>query len=250
MSNIKPGILGWHGFVFVSRNHRFLDIGSVCKYLIFKGIHAWMPRFPWRQNAVSDSTRFLQNNRDEIESFVSDFFLFGLLKCLLVTENIEGDIIELGSFKGGTATVMAHFLDYTGSRKSFYVCDSFEGHPYDDKTGTDRKGRFHDTNISYVTEKFKKFGVGDRIRVVKGRFEDSLPSHVDGEKFSFAFVDCDLYQSTKYVLDFLLPRMGKGSIIAFHDYGSARFGLTNAVHELCEHKGLKVNLYPVPHFQL
>ena len=35
---------------------------------------------------------------------------------------------------------------------------------------------------------------------------------------SLAYIDCDLYSSTKDVLDFLVPRLKHGMIIAFDDY--------------------------------
>jgi hypothetical protein len=35
---------------------------------------------------------------------------------------------------------------------------------------------------------------------------------------SLAYVDCDLYSSTKAVLNFLRPRLKHGMIIAFDDY--------------------------------
>jgi hypothetical protein len=37
---------------------------------------------------------------------------------------------------------------------------------------------------------------------------------------AFAYVDCDLYTSTKSVLDFLAPRLKHGMILAFDDYFS------------------------------
>lgn len=178
------------------------------------------------------------------------FFIGDLLGCILATETIEGDIIELGTYKGGTSIMIAHFLKNIGSKKRIYTCDTFEGHPYDDKFGKDRKGRFSDVNVSYVEDKFCRFGVADKIQIIKGMFEDVLCKRLSDKRFSLAFLDCDLYQSTKYSLSFLVPRMAYGAIIALHDYGNPEFGLTKAVSEQCQKNHLEVNLYPIPHIHM
>ena len=187
---------------------------------------------------------------EHTEDLAGLFFIGGLLECVLETQTIEGDIIELGTYKGGMSIMIARLLKNIGSKKRIYTCDTFEGHPYDDKFGKERKGRFSDVNFSYVEEKFCKFRVADKIRIVKGMFEDVLHRKLGDKRFSFAFVDCDLYQSTKYSLNFLIPRMADGGIIALHDYSNPQRGLSKAVHEQCHESHFKVNLYPIPHIHV
>ena len=187
---------------------------------------------------------------EHTEDLAGLFFIGGLLECVLATEPIEGDIIELGTYKGGTSIIIARFLKNISSKKRLYTCDTFEGHPYDDRFGKDRKGRFSDVNVSYVEDKFRRFGVADKIRIIKGTFEDVLYKKFGDKRFSFVFLDCDLYQSTKYSLNFLIPRMADGALIALHDYGNPHFGLSKAVNEECQKSHLKVNLYPIPHVQI
>ena len=165
---------------------------------------------------------------------------------------IRGDIIELGTYKGGTSIMIARFLKRIHSKKYIYACDTFEGHPYDDKFSTiiPRKGTFSDTSLSHVEDKFRRFGVADNIRIIKGLFEDTLYRELGGKKFSFAFIDCDLYDSTKYALNFLIPRMADKAIIALHDYGLDSWGMSVAIHEQCQKRGIKVNLYPIPHIKI
>jgi len=59
------------------------------------------------------------------------------------------------------------------------------------------------------------------FRIVPGYFEESLRDTASDnlpQNISLAYVDCDLYSSTKSVLEFLTPRMKHGMIIAFDDY--------------------------------
>jgi hypothetical protein len=43
--------------------------------------------------------------------------------------------------------------------------------------------------------------------------DDDAPINI-----ALAYIDCDLYSSTKVVLQFLMPRLKHGMIIAFDDY--------------------------------
>jgi len=59
-------------------------------------------------------------------------------------------------------------------------------------------------------------------RIVAGFYENTLTSQAAvgdlPDAVSLAYIDCDLYSSTKVVLDFLATRIRHGTIIAFDDY--------------------------------
>jgi len=180
-------------------------------------------------------------------------FKVNLLQLLEKTLSLEGDVIELGAYQGVTTLLLAQTLKEKGSTKKVYACDTYCGHPYDDypeaKHKSGRKGAFGDTSVNFVTQFLAD--VSHEVVVVEGMFEQTLPQ-LEG-KFCFAFVDCDLYQSTEYALNFLKERMVKDGIIAFHDYGDAYrryFGLTDAVDNWCSKNGFHINLEPVPHIEM
>jgi O-methyltransferase len=60
----------------------------------------------------------------------------------------------------------------------------------------------------------------NRYSVVEGYFDESLVrSDIDfPEDIALAYIDCDLYSSTRDVLAFLAPRLKHGMILAFDDY--------------------------------
>ena len=60
-------------------------------------------------------------------------------------------------------------------------------------------------------------GWEDRIQLIKGFFEDTLP-RISEERFSLAHLDCDLYTSYKTCLEFVYPRMLPGGVIVLDDY--------------------------------
>jgi hypothetical protein len=189
--------------------------------------------------------------KNKVEASMESFFLGGLLESVQATERVKGDIIELGTFKGGSTLMIGRLLKRIGSKKRIFACDTFEGHPYDDKftSSPPCKGEFSDTSTRYVLNKFRRFGVQDKITVIKGLFENTLLAKLGNERFSLAFIDCDLYDSTKYALNFLRMRMNNGARVVLHDYLDDRWGASKAINEWCQNNHFKVNLDPVPHIK-
>ena len=66
-------------------------------------------------------------------------------------------------------------------------------------------------------------GVGDFSLFMSGFFSDSLAASSPGydrlpEDIAIAYIDCDMYTSTKSVLNFLAPRLKHGMVLAYDDY--------------------------------
>lgn len=202
-------------------------------------------------NSVRKEVIFFSFYKSKVEALLGSSFLGGLLQSVQTTEPIQGDIIEFGTFKGGSTVMIGRLLKKMGSKRRIFACDTFEGHPYDDRftSATECKGEFSDTSVGYVLEKFRRFSVDDRIVIVKGQFEDTLLAKLADERFSLAFIDCDLYDSTKYALDFLHSRMNNGGRIVVHDYADDSWGATRAINEWCIKNDFEVNLDPVPHIE-
>lgn len=62
--------------------------------------------------------------------------------------------------------------------------------------------------------------VNENVRLVKGRFNETLPEFVKEhtEPCAFIHVDCDLYSSTKTIFDNLKNQIVSGTVIAFDEY--------------------------------
>ena len=117
--------------------------------------------------------------------------------------------MEFGVYKGDSI----NFISETLPDKIIYGFDSFEGLPetwwQEDKYP---KGHFSlNGNLPQVNE---------NVRLIKGWFNETLPDFVKKhpEPCAFIHVDCDLYSSTKTVLDTLKNQIVSGTIIAFDEY--------------------------------
>ena len=115
---------------------------------------------------------------------------------------------------------------------------------------TDVDGVLTDGGRYYTSsgEKFKKFHVDDRITIVKGFIEESLPT-ITNKTFSFAFIDTAAYDSMKVGLEFIFPRLSINGIVAVDDYSKSdqEYATKQAVDEFCEAHNLKLNLKPFAH---
>jgi Macrocin-O-methyltransferase (TylF) len=129
--------------------------------------------------------------------FVKDI----MINCL------EGDIVETGTFTGGTTAVMMKMLlDFDRCNRTLYAFDSFEGLPDRDpkdmigQAGKGKKGYFSVTYEKYV-ENMKAVGVYNEtiLKTTKGWFKDTVPK-CPVEKIAFLRMDGDMYVSTKDVV--------------------------------------------------
>lgn len=202
----------------------------------------------YEKNIINEIV-FLIKHRKEIDSRTGFPELAFIIKSLQGIENIDGEVIELGTYYGGTTLMLSRILNQMNSNKKIFACDTFNGFPYKDKfVPKALVSEFDDEiNISQLQNKFKKFNVADRIVIIKGKFEDTLYQKLNDKKFSFAFIDCDLYDSGKFALDFVYPRIVKNGIIIIHDYAKPDWGIGVCVDKFAYDHDIKLLLEPLCH---
>ena len=115
-----------------------------------------------------------------------------------------------------------------GPQRRLWAFDTFLGErpaaTNDDRLEA-RDGAHRNTGPSGVAafyEILEKKGVPkEAFTAVEGYFDDTLPplgADQAPNDIALAYVDCNLYSSTVTVLDFLVPRLKHGMIVAFDDY--------------------------------
>lgn len=157
--------------------------------------------------------------------------LLKLCEFAYETEHLEGNIVETGSYRCGSVSLLGMYLNRIHSDKRVFACDTFEGQPVDDKFGNFEKGTFGDIDLDQIREKFARLKV-DRVELCQGPFTDTLDT-VSGP-FSMAHIDCDVYESVKFCLDNLYPRMAPGGLMVIDDFQFQ--GCREAVHEFLDDK--------------
>jgi predicted O-methyltransferase YrrM len=143
----------------------------------------------------------------------------------LAFNGIDGDYAEFGSWSGSSFW-LAHLESRKhGHQAHLWAFDSFQGLPPPEGEKDAHRAWF-EGNMSMSVEEFHGICARDGVPrsaydVVPGFYRDTLDrmSATDSPtNIALAFIDCDMYSSTKSVLDFLMPRLKHGMIIAFDDY--------------------------------
>ena len=205
---------------------------------------------------IKKVTNFYIKNHEDIQDTQGIYKIIFLLQCMKETEHLEGDIIELGSYKGGNAIMIAKFLKQIGSKKKVYACDTFSGIPEEDSNVKDiaDMGYFSDTNLDAVKKKLKKYDAFN-VKLVIGDFRNTLPN-LDKEKFSLVFIDCNIFSSAKLAINFSYPRLVKDGVLFSHCYGAPKpksstslWGETYAVKEYLSNKLEKIVIESIPFMQ-
>ena len=135
---------------------------------------------------------------------------------------ISGDYAEFGVFRGHT-TIEAWKAArrHSISDMRFWLFDSFEGLP--EVAGHDAGGPFVTGEFSFGRSEYernlKSSGVDfSRLQIVPGFFDQTLAGLETDRKFSVVWIDCDLYESTIPVLEWLTDKLVDGAVICFDDW--------------------------------
>lgn len=203
------------------------------------------------QRVIQKQMLFYMKNYGELEAVQEPLGVGLWLEFIVKTENLDGDILELGAYKGGMTCLTADFLQKISSVRKIYACDSFSGIPYDDKFSNvkNAEGRFGDTSEEFVQKKIQKFNLTKKVELVSGLFEDTLHQKLSDHKFSLILLDCDVYDATKFALDFAYSHLTTNGIIMLDDYERAYiekplWGATKAINEFVEKNNLTIHTFP------
>jgi O-methyltransferase len=145
----------------------------------------------------------------------------------VLKENIEGDFIETGVWRGGACIFMRAVLAAYGDKdRLVFVADSFQGLPKPDPLTypADEGDRHHlyssvlGVSQKQVEHNFKRYGLlDDQVRFLKGWFKDTLP-RAPIERLAILRLDGDMYESTMDAMTSLYPRLSPGGFCIVDDY--------------------------------
>ena len=166
-------------------------------------------------------------------------------------ENVPGDFMECGVWRGGATILMRAVLAARQvTDRTVWVADSFaglpevgaDGHPSDHEEWARFNGLFAAAEDD-VRANFEKFGLlDDQVRFLPGWFEDSLPV-AEVEQLAVLRLDADLYDSTMTALTHLYPKVSPGGYLIIDDYDRSSCRL--AVHDFLETQGHHTAFQPI-----
>lgn len=156
----------------------------------------------------------------------------------VLADDVAGDLIETGVWRGGATIFMRALLQVHGDRdRRVWVADSFEGLPKPNavrypKDRGDQHHRLSDlrVGVDQVKHNFERYGLlDDQVQFLVGWFRDTLPT-APIDQLAVMRLDGDMFESTIQSLDALYPKLSPGGYCIIDDYGLLP-GAKDAVHE-------------------
>jgi hypothetical protein len=151
--------------------------------------------------------------------------------------NIQGDFIETGVWRGGASIFAKKYFDLYGMNRKVFVADSFKGLPppqvQEDAGDPHHTIDFLRVSLADVQNNFKLYGALDEnVIFLEGWFEDTLPNNTSIGELSVLRMDGDMYKSTMDVFDSCYHKVVKGGRVIIDDYCIPN--CKNAVHKFRE----------------
>ena len=170
-----------------------------------------------------------EEHRHELDIFFYEKLyreeFFAKAMRFLSFNKIKGDYLEFGCHGGMTFGLAHKHKHLAGLDLKLYGFDSFQGLPK--PKGVDvhaqwKEGMFM-MGMDDFAKKLKSLGIKEKeYTLVPGFYDESLkvdlPSKIGLKNAAFVYIDCDLYESTVPVLNFVLPILQTGTIVAFDDF--------------------------------
>ncbi len=168
---------------------------------------------PWQTDG--DFSRAYEKVKDH--TLVDQYRCYMLWQMALQQRHIDGDILEVGVWRGGTGALLKQAL--SGGSKKVWLADTFEGVV---KAGprdlTYRGGEHADTSRETV-ENLLASVEGAETAILTGIFPDDTAHELGNTQFCMCHIDVDVYQSALDILNWLWPRLNSGGTVVFDDYG-------------------------------
>lgn len=155
----------------------------------------------------------------------------------IVEEGIQGDIVECGVWKGGSAMIAASVLKNRNAlERKFYLYDTYSGmsepterdidfrnKPAKVKYSSMQKGNISSKwcYSSLLEVKKNLFSTGypeEQFIFVEGKVEETIPG-VAPDIISLLHLDTDWYESIYHELCHLFPKLSIHGVISIDDYG-------------------------------
>lgn len=205
---------------------------------------------PWEKK-IENFPKYVK--RQNLTRFIA---LYEIFKKVL---KVKGSVVECGVFRGfGVMTwlKLSSILEPVNLTRRIYGFDTFSGFPSISKKDHNSQKNdlklgdlFADSEeelleLAKITDSTRFLGHIPKFNLIKGDASKTIPKFLKKNPhllISLLFLDFDLYEPTKIALKNFLPRMPKGSVIAFDELDNPLWpGETQAMLEECGANNIKI----------
>jgi hypothetical protein len=156
----------------------------------------------------------------------------------VVANEIPGDFIECGVWRGGSSMAAALALKELGDEsRELWLYDTYEGMSAPTDEDVDVAGQSADTKFSQrqltddssewcrspiddVRQNLESTGYpADKVHFIKGKVQDTIPGTMPSGPVAILRLDTDWYESTRHEMQHLYPALVKNGVLILDDYG-------------------------------
>lgn len=205
----------------------------------------------WKQKIVRQATPFTMGTQARIISTIESVEY-------LVRNNIIGDIVECGVWRGGQMMAAALTLIALGEKRDIFLYDTFSGMTEPgkldvDHLGDDAKKDYEASIKNPIGKRWCEASIDDvrkniestqydlsRVHFIAGDVLETIPNTLPAS-ISYLRLDTDWYQSTAHELMHLFPLVTPLGVVTIDDYGHWE-GARRATDEFISNHALRVLL--------
>jgi O-methyltransferase len=183
---------------------------------------------PWNKDkSFLETFRAVQEH-----TLVDKYRCFELWSLVEQTGKLEGSLIEIGVWRGGTGALIAKKASLCGISAPVYLCDTFTGVVKASDKDTHYTGGEHSDSSREIVEKLLNQLRLTNVKILEGVFPDGTAHLIEQETFRFCHVDVDTYRSAKDIVEWIWDKTVVGGVVVFDDYGFLGCeGITKYVEE-------------------
>lgn len=153
-------------------------------------------------------------------------------------QNIPGDFVECGTYKGGSAALLSRFLNL---ERHLWLYDSFQGMPSTSAKDGENAAEWVGKCVADISDLQEALGHVsaplEQCHIKPGWFKETFQEELP-EQVALLHCDADWYESVFLVLNTFYDRIPKGGCIILDDFGYWE-GCREAFYDFCGQRNEK-----------
>lgn len=161
------------------------------------------------------------------------FKYFKIFELIISISKLKGDIIELGVWRGNNLIFMKKVADYFNLKKKIFGYDWFEGLKEFGKNDNKINKKKYKGNKNFINNLIKKQKL-EKIYLIDDDVKNFESHFNKKQKFCLVYLDLDLYEPTRKVLEIIDKYLVKNGLIVFDQAQKKEWvGEKKALNEFC-----------------
>jgi predicted O-methyltransferase YrrM len=153
-----------------------------------------------------------------------------LMYVLCYFQDVLGDVVEVGSWQGRSASFLARATVESGNG-SFFAIDHFKGNVGKEHYYVMGKEDLSDLKDGFISN-MKTLGLDDHVTLLDMP-NDTAARELEDRSIRFLFIDGDhTGEGVQKDIDLFFPLLADGALVVFDDYSSQFPGLIEAINNL------------------